>query len=66
MHRVGDGLFLIRLELDTKLNGLCVGLQENIGLRRDLPVDPSLEMFHHAHLDRLFLVVAHLDLEGFI
>ncbi len=45
MYFVSDGFFLAGADKDAKLDGLAVGLDEVVGLLKNVPIYPAIEMF---------------------
>ena len=64
---IGNGLFLVRLNKDTKLNSLAVGLDKIVGLLENIPVYPAIQMFDDPEFDGLvFLVITDFYFESLV
>ena len=66
MNLIGYGFFLIWLEGDAELDGLCIGFSEVMIFVFDRPVRPAEEVFDGADFDGIFFAVAEFDFEGFV
>src|SRR5436305_12794507 len=65
MRRVGNYFFAIRLHRNGEFDRLTVLLLILVRIRRYTPILAAVQMLHHAHLNRLLLMIAHLDFERF-
>ena len=58
MGRIGDGLFLVRFDLNAEFNGLSVSFQPGVRGYRDVPIRPTVKMFDHPDFHQFLFVVA--------
>src|SRR2546423_1118174 len=66
MRSIRNRLLSIRRNRQRKLNGLAIRLSVRIGLCRDVPSNPTIQVFYYTNLHQLFLVIADLDFERFV
>jgi hypothetical protein len=66
MRSIRNRLLSIRRNRQRELNGLAIHLAVRIGLSRNVPSNPTIQVFYYTNLHQLFLVIADFDFERFV
>jgi hypothetical protein len=64
---IGNGFFLARSNKDAELDGLAIGFDEVVGLLKNVPIYPAIEMFDDSEFDSVvFLMIAEFYFESLV